>query len=53
MPVSQLVQDAASIFGFHPPLTSVVLMLFGLQPATLRLGYLLSDPPRVTDGATI
>ncbi len=41
MPVSQLVQDAARIFEFHPPFTSVVLMLFGLQPAILRLGYLL------------
>jgi hypothetical protein len=53
MPVTQLLQDAASIFGFHPPLTSIVLMLFGLQPATLRIGYLLSDPPRVTEGETI
>jgi hypothetical protein len=53
MPVAQLLQDAASIFGFHPPFTSIVVMLFGLQPATLRIGYLLSDPPRVTDGAMV
>jgi hypothetical protein len=53
MPVAQLLQDAASLFGFHPPFTSVVLMLYGIQPATLGIGYLLSDAPRVTDGATI
>ena len=53
MPVTQLLQDAASIFGFPPPYTSIVLMLFGLQPAALRIGYLLSDPPRVADGATV
>ncbi len=45
MPVTQLLQDAASIFEFHPPFSSIVLMLFGLQPTTLRIGYLLSDPP--------
>jgi hypothetical protein len=29
------------------------MMLYGLPPITLRIGYRLSDPPIITDGATI
>ncbi len=48
-PVDGLLQEAAVIFGIQP--TIIVLMLFGLNPSTLRAGHLLSDPPPVvTDG---
>jgi hypothetical protein len=43
----------AGIYGFHPPLSSIILMLYDLHPIALKIGYRLSDPPRVTDGATV
>ncbi len=53
MQVSQLLQDVVGIYGIYSSLSSVVLMLYGLQPTTLRIGYRLSDPPIVTEGATV
>ena len=53
MAVAQLMQDAARIFRLPPPISSIVLMLFGLNPSTLRADGMLSDPPRVRDGATV
>jgi hypothetical protein len=53
MAVAQLTQDAAQIFSLPPPITSIILMLFGMHPRTLQLGGKLSDPPRVMDGSTI
>jgi hypothetical protein len=53
MQVSQLLQDVVGIHGITSSLSSVVLMLYGLHPTTLRIGYRLSDPPIVTEGATI
>ncbi len=53
MAVAQLTQDAARIFGLPPPMTSIILMLFGMNPRTLNVGGRLSDPPRLEDGATI
>jgi hypothetical protein len=38
--------------GFNPQ-PCIVLMLFGLNPSTLQVGNLLSDPPPVTNGATV
>jgi hypothetical protein len=53
MPVTQLLQDVSGIFGFHPPLSSVIMMLYGLHPTILRIGFRLSDPPIVSAGATV
>jgi hypothetical protein len=53
MTVERLTQDSAEIFDLPPPVTSIILMLFGLQPSTLGFNGRLSDPPCVTDGATI
>ncbi len=53
MLVTQLIQDVARIFGLSPPSSSIVLMLYGLRPVALRIGYRLSDPPTVSDGARI
>jgi hypothetical protein len=53
MLVALLTQDAAILFELPPPLTTIILMLFGLHPSTLQIGRRLSDPPQVTDGATV
>ena len=53
MPVSQLTRDAAGLFGLTHPLSTIILMLFGLNPSTLRFDCRLSDPPQVNDGATV
>ncbi len=53
MPVSNLLQDVVGIYGFPPPLSSVILMRYGLQPVPLQVGCLLTDHPKVSDGDTI
>jgi hypothetical protein len=51
MPIAQLMMEAGSIFGLDP--YEKVLLLFTLQPVTLRKDATISGPPHVTLGSKV